>query len=430
VEGVVLGQAPKQLAAYTWYAALLVLAQAFVRTLVRGAVTSPVPDMKVTTETGSLFGDVLTFAAGGMRGWRDAMEDAHVAELLDPTVFPECAVFAVLDGHGGSEVSKLASKLLSREVNACGRGQLQAAEHGKNGRGQGPDLQQALEEALPRLDLLLRRGPCGLGSLFPNMMHPFSTMGCTACVVGLDQARHEVVCANVGDSRAFLIKKGKAIALSEDHKPENPEERNRIRAAGGQVVKAGPCHRVDGNLNLSRALGDFYLKANRELPPEKQKVIAVPDTKRDTFSGGPQELLVLACDGLFEKRSNQDVADLVWPRLKSGMTLEQAGRETLEKCCARGNRGRPMEEGTDNETIVLIRLASGVPADGEASGATFAAGQRVRIHGLESEAGRALNGQEGVVEGPAPGGGDRLGVLLSDGSGEVKALRATNLKPF
>merc|ERR1719491_828825 len=140
------------------------------------------------------------------------------------------------------------------------------------------------------------------------MLHPFSSQGCTACVVGFDFAKREVVCANVGDSRAFIIRKGKAVALSEDHKPENPEERNRIRAAGGTVVKAGPCHRIDGNLNLSRALGDFYLKANGALPPEKQKVIAVPDTKHDTFHGGPQELLVVACDGLFEKRTNQDIA--------------------------------------------------------------------------------------------------------------------------
>ena len=37
-----------------------------------------------------------------------------------------------------------------------------------------------------------------------------------------------------------------------------------------QVIKIGACHRVDGNLNLSRAFGDFSLKA-AALPPEKQK---------------------------------------------------------------------------------------------------------------------------------------------------------------
>merc|ERR1712151_827455 len=101
--------------------------------------------------------------------------------------------------------------------------------------------------------------------------------GSTACVTAVDFAAREVHVANVGDSRAMLIRNGKALALSEDHKPENPMERSRIRAAGGQVVRVGPCHRVDGNLNLSRALGDFHLKANSALPPEEQKVIAFPD---------------------------------------------------------------------------------------------------------------------------------------------------------
>jgi serine/threonine protein phosphatase PrpC len=47
-----------------------------------------------------------------------------------------------------------------------------------------------------------------------------------------------------------------AVALSEDHKPENEEEKARIEAAGGFVKD----NRVNGNLNLSRSLGDFEYK--------------------------------------------------------------------------------------------------------------------------------------------------------------------------
>lgn len=50
-----------------------------------------------------------------------------------------------------------------------------------------------------------------------------------------------------------LSKAATTIALSEDHKPENDGERTRIERAEGYVED----NRVNGNLALSRALGDF-----------------------------------------------------------------------------------------------------------------------------------------------------------------------------
>ena len=49
---------------------------------------------------------------------------------------------------------------------------------------------------------------------------------------------------------------GKAVPLSFDHKPENEEEIKRIEAAGSVITDG----RVDGNLNLTRALGDLKYK--------------------------------------------------------------------------------------------------------------------------------------------------------------------------
>ena len=62
--------------------------------------------------------------------------------------------------------------------------------------------------------------------------------------------------ANAGDSRCVMGRSGKAIALSFDHKPENDEERERIEKAGSVITEG----RVDGNLNLSRSLGDLKYK--------------------------------------------------------------------------------------------------------------------------------------------------------------------------
>ena len=71
---------------------------------------------------------------------------------------------------------------------------------------------------------------------------------------------------NVGDSRCVACVDGEAHALSNDHKPADERERKRIESAGGFVE----FNRVNGNLALSRALGDFSFKGNDGLEAEDQ----------------------------------------------------------------------------------------------------------------------------------------------------------------
>ena len=74
--------------------------------------------------------------------------------------------------------------------------------------------------------------------------------------------KNEIYCANAGDCRAVLSKRGgKTINLSDDHKPDNPGEKQRIERANGFVLEK----RVNGNLALSRSLGDFEYKGNTVL---------------------------------------------------------------------------------------------------------------------------------------------------------------------
>ena len=73
---------------------------------------------------------------------------------------------------------------------------------------------------------------------------------------------------NVGDSRAISSVRGCVEVLSLDHKPNNEIESRRIIAAGGWVQ----LNRVNGNLALSRALGDFIFKKNDTKKAEEQIV--------------------------------------------------------------------------------------------------------------------------------------------------------------
>ena len=81
--------------------------------------------------------------------------------------------------------------------------------------------------------------------------------------------------------------------MSKDHKPDLEMVKDRILKAGG-FIQAG---RVNGSLNLARAIGDVKFKQNKTLPAEKQIVIANPDINTVELCD-EDEFLVLAYDGI------------------------------------------------------------------------------------------------------------------------------------
>lgn len=131
-----------------------------------------------------------------------------------------------------------------------------------------------------------------------------NAVGCTACVCII--TKDQVICANAGDSRAVLAKKGVAVEMSHDHKPDNPDEKERIIKAGGFVEE----NRVKGMLNLSRALGDLEYKLDPELQPEEQMITCVPDVLVEKIDKNT-EFLIIACDGIWDCLTNQEAVDFV-----------------------------------------------------------------------------------------------------------------------
>lgn len=149
---------------------------------------------------------------------------------------------------------------------------------------------------------------------FMNNMEtgPGKASGCTA-VVALISGR-ELFVANAGDSRCIVCRGGKVVEMSFDHKPEDDIELNRIRKAGGRVTLDG---RVNGGLNLSRAIGDHGYKTNKELAAEEQMISALPDLKRLTLEPS-DEFMVLACDGIWNYMTNEEVIGFVKTRIDAG----------------------------------------------------------------------------------------------------------------
>ncbi|CAJ1355846.1 unnamed protein product [Effrenium voratum] len=131
----------------------------------------------------------------------------------------------------------------------------------------------------------------------------------------------ELILGHVGDSRAVLSRRGQAVRLTEDHKPELLRETARIEAAGGFVqdgataMGSGKEYRVNGGLNLSRALGDLHYKSDIKRKPSEQMVSAVPDTSRLRWQLGSEEFILLASDGVWECMTDQQAVNFVRSRL-------------------------------------------------------------------------------------------------------------------
>ncbi|XP_044015569.1 probable protein phosphatase 2C 21, partial [Aphidius gifuensis] len=183
-----------------------------------------------------------------------------------------------------------------------------------------------------------------------SSLEPGSKSGCTAIVALLHGENLYV--ANAGDSRCVLCRDGKALELSLDHKPKDTEEMKRIERAGGEVTWQG---RVNGNLNLSRAIGDHQYKQNTELPPEDQMISALPDIRHILIDPKRDEFLILACDGIWNSMSSSEVVKFVKKKINdAGDNISKVCEELFDHCLAPDTRGAQL--GCDNMTTIIVKF--------------------------------------------------------------------------
>merc|ERR1719376_1386879 len=160
---------------------------------------------------------------------------------------------------------------------------------------------------------------------------PGNDSGCTAVVALL--AGTTLYVANAGDSRCVVCRDGVAVEMSADHKPEDDIELKRIKNAGGKVTPDG---RVNGGLNLSRAIGDHAYKQNKGLTLAEQMISPKPDIRTLEIDPEKDNWMILACDGIWNFMSSQEVVDYV--NLRIGKTpddkLSSICEELFEHCLA------------------------------------------------------------------------------------------------
>ena len=134
----------------------------------------------------------------------------------------------------------------------------------------------------------------------------------------------------------------------------------RIHAVGGFVNQAG---RVNGNLNLSRSIGDLKYK-QAAVDPSAQMITAEPDIVTVDLVD-EDEFMILGCDGIWDCLTNQEACDFVSQRLGAGMSPAEISEAVFDHCISEDPK-KTTGIGGDNMTCVIVVFAfnGASPADG------------------------------------------------------------------
>lgn len=244
--------------------------------------------------------------------FRSHMEDAAV--IIDPlienrTEGEQWSYFAVYDGHGGRQAVDYVESNLHDVVLT----ELTAAK-GSSEKLTDARIRQVFERAFHHVDDQLKLlGSWKCGSTATVALVHRTAAGTTRLHL-----------ANVGDSSAALLDaNGHAFRISVDHRPNDIGEVLRVEAVGGFIAR----NRVNGQLGVSRALGDHWLKSSGVT---WQPHVCSRDVTRDVA-------LVIGSDGLWDAITESEVQYLV-EQSATGGDLERSApmvAETLVRAAQR-----------------------------------------------------------------------------------------------
>ncbi|KAK6922492.1 PPM-type phosphatase-like domain [Dillenia turbinata] len=287
---------------------------------------------KMPSNDNSQFSPIFRSGSCSDKGPKRYMEDEHISvnnliehfgegvNLPSPGAFYGAShtFIEVFDGHNGTDAASFAKRNILNLI----------IEDSHFPRG----MKKAVKSAFIKADNVFAEA---------NALDKSSgTTALTAIILG-----RRLTIANAGDSRAVLGKRGIAMELSRDHKPNCSLERQRIEKLGGTVYDGY----LDGQLSVARALGDWHIKGQKgtkgplSSEPEVQEVML---TEEDEF-------LIMGCDGLWDVMSSQCAVTMVRKELMLHNDPERCSRELVKEALKRNC--------CDNLTVVVVCFSSDPP---------------------------------------------------------------------
>jgi len=221
------------------------------------------------------------------------------------------AYFAVYDGHGGREVVEFVAEHLHEFI-------LEELKKDPN------KPLEAFENGYAKTEEQIE-------------VRKIQKSGCTAVsalIIG-----PTLYIANIGDTNAILMRKGEPMVLTVEHNAaKNEKEVKRVTEMGSMVIGG----KLAGILSVTRAFGDLDMKPYLIADPHMKKVTLTPD----------DDVLVLACDGLWDVVTFQECADIINKEMKEGQKSASTMANVLVQTALE-------KKSTDNISVLVILLNQG-----------------------------------------------------------------------
>lgn len=239
---------------------------------------------------------------------RDHNEDAHYFD-------PETGTFLVCDGMGGHAAGEVASAIAIETLRRQWTDSAVASAAKAWEQARSAAARRALLNAIRAGALVANE------AILADAAEHDKRRGMGTTFVGMFVTGTDAVISNAGDSRAYLVRDGFCVQVTEDH-----TLLARLRSVGVDVDLAGPGARYKSQLTTALGLGlDLNVSS-----------MMIPLLEGDRF--------VLCSDGVSEYFSDREIGDLV----SSAPSPARAAQLLVNGAVDRGGR--------DNATAVVLRV--------------------------------------------------------------------------
>lgn len=251
-------------------------------------------------------------------GPKQCMEDEHICidNLLEhlgesANIPSPGAFYGVFDGHGGSDAASFVRKNILKFI-------IEDSHFSTS-------VDNAIKSAFVKADHALADAH--------GLDRSSGTTALTVLIFG-----RTMLVANAGDCRAVLGRRGRAIELSRDHKPNCTIERLRIEKLGGIIYDGY----LNGQLSVARALGDWHMKG----PKGSSYPLSAEPELQVTILTEEDEFLIMGCDGLWDVMSSQCAVTIVRKELMLHNDPQRCSGVLVREALKRNT--------CDNLTVVVV----------------------------------------------------------------------------